>query len=171
MLSEVVGLLGSPGFNWSDPAPWIALEQEFGIEFPADFREVLDAYGSIEINRQLYLKHPAGHFAHNLGDAIRNDRELWREEGMSDFLPGQVGAGPGELMPVASAMTGETVFLRVPDGLSLAWRVVVQEFDSFSWDVYEMTFVEWFLAYLRGDDVTICSRNWAPDRPFFEALP
>ncbi|MFG2987554.1 hypothetical protein ACGFYQ_41320 [Streptomyces sp. NPDC048258] len=66
-LPEITALLGEPRFNWSDPAPWIELERELGIEFPADFREIVDAYGSIEINRQLYLTHPAGHLLHSLG--------------------------------------------------------------------------------------------------------
>jgi hypothetical protein len=169
-LSEIKALLGEPRFNWSDPAPWIGLERELGIEFPADFREIVDAYGSIEINGQLYLEHPAGHLLHSLGGAIREDLEFWREEDMAEFLPSPVGADPGELMPVASAMTGEWIFLRVPDEPSSPWRVVVQEFDSPAWTLYEMTFGEWLLAYLKGRDVTLCSRNFAPDRPFYTFL-
>ncbi|WP_225080921.1 SMI1/KNR4 family protein [Streptomyces sp. CoT10] len=170
-LPEIQARLREPRFNWSDPAPWTKLEQEFGIEFPADFREIVNAYGSIEINGQLYLKHPAGHLLHRLGDMIRGDLELWREEDMAEFLPSPAGANPGELMPVATATTGEAVFLRVPDEPSSPWRVVVQEFDSPAWTLYEMTFSEWLLDYLRGRDVTLCSRNFAPDRPFWEFLP
>jgi hypothetical protein len=169
-LSEIKALLGEPRFNWSDPAPWLELERELGIEFPADFREIVDAYGSIEINGQLYLEHPAGHLLHSLGGTIREDLEFWREEDMAEFLPSPVGADPGELMPVASAMTGEWVFLRIPDEPSSPWRVVVQEFDSPAWTLYEMTFGEWLLAYLKGRDVTLCSRNFAPDRPFYTVL-
>jgi hypothetical protein len=170
-LSEVQALLGEPRFNWSDPAPWIELERELGIEFPADFHEIVDAYGSIEINEQLYLKHPAGHLLHDLGTMIRRDLELWRDEDMVEFLPSPVGANPGELMPVATATTGEAVFLRVPDGPSSPWRVVVQEFDSPAWTLYEMTFSEWLLDYLKGRDVTLCARDRAPDGPFWEFLP
>lgn len=170
MLSEIHALLGEPRFNWSDGAPWIEMEREFGVEFPADFREIVNAYGSIQINGQLYLKHPAGHLLHSLGEMIRGDLELWREEDMAEFLPSPVGANPGELMPVATATTGEAVFLRVPDDPSSPWRVVVQEFDSPAWTLYEMTFGEWLLAYLRGEDVTVCSRNFAPDRPSYEPL-
>ncbi|MFE0626721.1 SMI1/KNR4 family protein [Streptomyces sp. NPDC058864] len=170
-LAEIEALLGEPRFNWSDPAPWTDLEQELGIEFPADFRETVDAYGSIEINGQLYLKHPAGHLLHSLGVKIRGDIEHWRDEDMAEFLPSPVGAGPGELIPVATATTGESVFLRVPDDPSSPWRVVVQEFDSPAWTLHVMTFGEWLLAYLRGEDVTVCSRNRAPDRPFYEFLP
>ncbi|WP_258308902.1 SMI1/KNR4 family protein [Streptomyces sp. NWU339] len=170
-LAEIQALLGEPRFNWSDPAPWIELEREFGIEFPADFREIVDAYGSIKVNGQLHLKHPAVHLLHDLGTMIREDLELWRGEDMAEFLPSPVGANPGELMPVATATTGEAIFLRVPDGPSSSWRVVVQEFDSPAWYLHEMTFSDWLLAYLRGEDVTLCSRNWAPDGPFWEFLP
>jgi hypothetical protein len=170
-LSEIQALLGEPRFNWSDPVPWIEMEQEFGIEFPADFREIVNAYGSIQINGQLYLEHPASHLLHSLRETIREDLEFWREEDMAEFLPSPVGANPGELMPVASATTGEWVFLRVPDEPSSPWRVLVQELDSPAHTLHEMTFSDWLLAYLRGEDVTVCSRNFAPDRPFWEFMP
>ncbi|MFE2546834.1 SMI1/KNR4 family protein [Actinacidiphila glaucinigra] len=170
-LAEIKVLLGEPRFNWADQAPWLELEQELGIEFPADFREIVDAYGSIEVNKQLYLKHPAGHLLHSLGREIREDLEFWREEDMTEFLPSRAGTDPGELIPVASATTGEHVFLRVPDEPSSPWRVVVQEFDSPAWHLHEMAFSEWLLAYLRGEDVTVCSGDRAPDGPFYEFLP
>ncbi|MEU9700566.1 SMI1/KNR4 family protein [Streptomyces sp. NPDC047981] len=170
-LAEVRALLGESRFNWSDPAPWIELERELGVEFPVDFHEVVDAYGSVLINNQLYLKHPARHLLHDLGTMIGRDLELWREEDMAEFLPSPVGANPGELMPVATATTGEAVFLRVPDDSSSSWRVVVQEFDSPAWTLYEMTFGEWLPAYLKGRDVTLCARDRAPDGPYYEPLP
>ncbi|MFE0648298.1 SMI1/KNR4 family protein [Streptomyces sp. NPDC059534] len=170
-LSEIRALLGESRFHWSDPAPWISLEQELGIEFPADFREIIDAYGSIVINGQLYLKHPAGHLLHDLGTMLRRDLDLWREEDMAEFLPGPAGSNPGDVLPVATATTGEAVFLRVPEEPAAPWRVVVQEMDSPSWTLYEMTFGEWLLAYLRGRDVTLCARDRAPDGPSYEFLP
>ncbi|MEU5658405.1 SMI1/KNR4 family protein [Streptomyces sp. NPDC047737] len=170
-LPEVQALLGEPRFNWPDPAPWTELQREFGVEFPADFREIVDAYGSIEINKQLYLKHPASHLLHDLGRFIRENLELWREEDMAEFLPSPVGSNPGELIPVATATTGEAVFLRVPETDSSPWRVVVQEFDSPAWTCHEMTFGQWLLAYLAGNDVTLCSRNFAPDGPYYDFLP
>ncbi|WP_329128115.1 SMI1/KNR4 family protein [Streptomyces sp. NBC_01465] len=170
-LPDIKALLGEPRFNWSDPAPWIELEEELGITFPADFREIVDAYGSVEINGQLYLNHPAGHLLHSLGESIRGDLELWRDEDMVEYLPSPAGAKPAELMPVASATTGEAVFLRVPDTPSSPWNVVVQEFDSPAWTHYEMTFSDWLLAYLKGRDVTLCSRDRAPDGPFYAFLP
>ncbi|MEU9860474.1 SMI1/KNR4 family protein [Streptomyces sp. NPDC047971] len=170
-LPEIAALLGEPRFTWSDPAPWIDLERELGTAFPADFRAIVDAYGSVMVNGQLYLVHPAEHLLHSLGENIRGDLELWRDEDMVEFLPSPVGGNPGELIPVASAVTGEAIFLRVPDAPSSPWRVVVQEFDSPAWTLYEMTFGEWLLAYLKGRDVTLCSRDRAPDGPFYEFLP
>ncbi|MFF5797512.1 SMI1/KNR4 family protein [Streptomyces albogriseolus] len=170
-LSDIRGLLGEPRFHWDDPAPWEDLERELGVAFPGDFREIVDAYGSVTINGQLYLQHPARHLLHSLSDDIKDDLELWREEDMAEFLPSPVGGGPGELIPVATAVTGEAVFLCVPEGPSSPWRVVVQEFDSPAWTLYEMTFGEWLLDYLKGRDVTLCVRGRAPDGPFWEFLP
>lgn len=162
-LPEIMALLGEPQFNWSDPGPWIGVEQDLGCEFPVDFREIVDAYGSVVINGNLHLRHPVG----SLQEKMREDLEFWREEDATEFLPGEVGFSPGQLMPVASGSATETVFLRVPDGLSASWRVVVQEFDSFSWALYEMTFSDWLLAYLRGEDMTVYSS--ATDHAFFES--
>ncbi|MER7047620.1 hypothetical protein [Streptomyces jumonjinensis] len=36
---------------------------------------------------------------------------------------------------------------------------------------YAMTFNAWMLAYLQGEETAIHSRNFAPDGPFFRALP
>ncbi|MFE2279332.1 hypothetical protein ACFXAE_19260 [Streptomyces sp. NPDC059454] len=71
---------------------------------------------------------------------------------------------------MATATTGEAVFLRVPDAPSSPWRVVVQEFDSPAWTLYGMTFSEWLPAYPEGQDVTVCSHDFAPDGPFHEPL-
>ncbi|MEV7145585.1 SMI1/KNR4 family protein [Streptomyces sp. NPDC093084] len=168
--AEIRSLLGEPGFNWTDPAPWDGMRREFGIEFPEDFREIVDAYGSVCVNDQLYVEHPAGHLLHNLAESVRGDLELFREDDMAEYLPGPAGAHPGELMPVASAVTGESVFLRVPEDSSVPWRVVVVELDSPAWTLHDMTFGEWLLAYLRGEDVTVRSRRFPPDRPFFQPM-
>lgn len=93
-LSEVRALLGEPKFNWSDPAPWTAREKEFGIEFPADFREIIDAYGSIEINGQLYLKHPAEHLLHDLGTMIRGTSSSGARRTWPSSCPTRQGRTP-----------------------------------------------------------------------------
>lgn len=170
-LAQIKDLLGEPRFNWSDPAPWSQLGQELGITFPADFREVVDAYGSILINGQLYLEHPAKESGRDLGQKIREEIEDWREN-EDDFedLPSRVGSGPGELLPFASAASGECVFFRVPVEPSMPWWIGVHEFDSPEYVAHDITFSDWLLAYLRGENVTVHSHNFAPGDPFFEPL-
>lgn len=173
-LAEIKALLGEPKWNWSDPAPWDALERELGVTFPADFREIIDAYGSVVINKQLSLFHP-GNFLANLGERIRDEivfwaefAEDWRDAEEGEYLPAAVGAGPGELLPIAHSTTGESVFLRVPAEPGGAWTIGIQEFDSPAYWAWDMSFGDWLLAYLQGEDVTVCSRNRAPDGPFYE---
>jgi hypothetical protein len=167
ILDDIRALLGQPGFHWSDPAPWARLEQEFGVSFPADFREVTDAYGPVLISGKLYLDHP-GHPIRNLGEEIRESISFWREEEPAQLLPGRAGSAPGELLPVATGTTAETVFLQIPVDQAAPWSVTVQELDSGEFVPYEMTFGTWLLAFLRGEDVMVGSSF--PDRPFYESL-
>ncbi|GAA2222463.1 hypothetical protein GCM10010232_03580 [Streptomyces amakusaensis] len=169
-LEEIKALLGEPRFHWSDPAPWIQLEQELGVSFPADFREITDAYGPVLISEKLYLDHP-GHRFRNLGESIKESLESWldmEEEVLAEFLPSKAGSHPGELLPIARGTTAEEILLRVPHEPSAPWAVVVQEMDSGEYELYEMTFSDWLLAYLKGEDVMAgCA---PPARLFYESL-
>jgi hypothetical protein len=166
-LEEIKALLGEPRFNWSDPTPWVLLEQELGVFFPADFRDITDAYGPVVINKKLYLDHP-GHPIRNLGEEIKESIEFWLEEDLSEFLPSRAGSRPGELLPIATGATAEHVFLQVPYRPSAPWAVGVQEMDSGEFVLYEMTFSDWLLAYLKGEDVMAGSS--APVHPSYEPM-
>ncbi|MEV6196283.1 SMI1/KNR4 family protein [Streptomyces sp. NPDC051920] len=126
-----------------------------------------DAYGPVLISGGLYLYHP-GHPTRNLGEEIKESMEFWLEEDSAEFLPGGAGSRPGELLPVATGTSAETIFLRVPYEPSAPWAVGVQEMDSGEFVLYEMAFGDWLLAYLRGEDVMAGAS--APERPFFEPL-
>ncbi|MFJ4768027.1 SMI1/KNR4 family protein [Streptomyces uncialis] len=166
-LEEITALLGEPRFLWSDPEPWNLLEQELGVTFPADFRAISDAYGPVLINDRLRLDHP-GHPSRNLGKSIKEEIEYWLEEEETEILPGKAGTRPGELLPIATGATAEYIFLRVPPGPSAPWAVGIQELDSFEFELYEMTFSDWLLAYLKGEDVMVGASATA--HPFYEAL-
>lgn len=167
-LDDIRALLGEPRFGWSDPGPWDRLEAELGIVFPQDFREFSDAYGPVRINNQVHTTHPG--VAHgNLGQLIRSDIEAWAHA-PEDMVTEPVGTAPGELFPWGSAASGETMFLRVPKGASEAWSVFVYESDEGEFLEYAMSFGDWMLAYLRGEDVGVCSRNFAPQGPFFQPI-
>ncbi|MFF7331784.1 SMI1/KNR4 family protein [Streptomyces sp. NPDC008150] len=166
-IEKIKALLGEPRFNWTDPTPWILLEQELGVSFPADFRELTDAYGPVLISEKLYLDHP-GHPTRNLGKEIKESIEFWLEEDLADFLPSKAGSGPGQLLPIATGATAEQVFLQVPYGPSALWAVGVQEMDSGEFLLYEMPFSEWLLGFLKGKDVMAGSS--APTHAFYEQL-
>ncbi|MCX4662065.1 SMI1/KNR4 family protein [Streptomyces uncialis] len=166
-LEEIKELLGEPRFLWSDPEPWNLLEQELGITFPADFRSITDAYGPVLISDRLYLDHP-GHPSRNLGRSIKEEIEFWVEDDVTKILPGKAGTRPGELLPIATGATAESVFLRVPPGPSAPWVVGIQEMDSFEFELYEMTFSDWLLAFLKGEDVLVGASP--PARLFYEPL-
>lgn len=161
-------LLGEPRFLWSDPAPWTELENELGVHFPADFREFSDAYGPVLINNQVDIGHPAVELG-NLGRAIRRTIEAW-STAPEDEVPYPVGSAPGELLPWGGSSSGEAIFFHVPETEHEEWAIGVYEHDEGTYHEYAMTFNEWMLSYLRGEDMTVWSRNFAPEGPFFAPI-
>lgn len=167
-LEDIRALLGDPRFGWFDPAPWHRLEAALGIVFPDDFREFCDAYGPVRINNQVHTTHPSVARG-NLGQLIRSDIEAWAHA-PEDMVTQPVGTAPGELFPWGSASSGETMYFRVPKDASEAWSVFVYESNEGEFLEYAMSFGDWMLAYLRGEDVGVCSRTFAPEGPFFQPL-
>lgn len=167
-IEEIRHLLGEPRFLWSDNTCWVRLEEELGVKFPSDFREFSDLYGPVRINRQVTIGHP-GVERGNLGIGIRSTIEAW-QDAPEDELPYPVGTGPGELLPWGSAASGETIFFRIPAGEGEEWSVGVYESDEGGYYEHAITFAEWMLSYLRGEDVTVSSRQFAPEDPFFEQI-
>ncbi|MGW1028834.1 SMI1/KNR4 family protein [Streptomyces sp. NPDC002577] len=167
-LEDIKALLGEPRNGTFDPEAWSRLENELGIEFPRDFREFCDAYGPVRINNQVVTKHP-GVARANLGQLIRSDIEAW-PHAPEEMVIHPVGTGPGELFPWGTSASGETMFFRVPKGASEPWSIFVYWSDEGEFAEYAMSFSDWMLAYLRGEDVGVCSRNFAPEGPFFQQL-
>ncbi|MFE1263362.1 SMI1/KNR4 family protein [Streptomyces albogriseolus] len=165
---ELKNLLGEPRFLWSDPTPWTELEDELGVRFPEDFRTFSDAYGPVLINNQVDIGHPAAALG-NLGRTIRRTIEAW-SGAPDDEVPYPVGSAPGELLPWGGASSGETIFFHVPEEGNQQWVIGVYEHDEGTYREYAMTFNEWMLSYLRGQDMTVCSRNFAPQGPFFTPI-
>jgi hypothetical protein len=122
----------------------------------------------VHINKQLTIGHP-GVLRGNLGVGIRDTIDAW-QYAPEDEVPHPVGTGPGELLPWGSAASGETVFFRVPASEGEEWTVGVYESDEGGYYEYAMPFAEWMLSYIRGEDMTVCSRQFAPDGPSFEPI-
>ncbi|MGW0885570.1 SMI1/KNR4 family protein [Streptomyces sp. NPDC002671] len=165
-LEELQNLLGEPRFLWSDPTPWNDLEQNLGVPLPRELREFSDAYGAILINNQLDIGHP-GVTNGNLGVTIQRTIEAW-SRAPEDEVPYAVGTEPGSLLPWAGTSSGETLFFRIPEDVSSVWPIGVYESNEGGYLEYTLSFNEWMLAYLRGEDVTVCSKSFAPDGPFYE---
>ncbi|WP_351234423.1 SMI1/KNR4 family protein [Streptomyces sp. NPDC002133] len=165
---ELLDLLGEPRFHWSDPTAWIELEESTGARFPDDFRRFCDAYGPILINNQVNIGHPGVEFA-NLGVKVRKAIAAWSEIAEEEF-PSRVGTAPGELLPWGGAASGESMFFRVPHPGSDDWAVGVYESDEGTYHEFAMTFTDWMVSYLRGEDVIVRSANFAPEGPFYKQL-
>jgi hypothetical protein len=158
-------LLGEPRFRWTDPRPWEDLEERIGCRFPEDFKRFSNEYGPVLINNQVDIGHPGVEFA-NLGTHVMETVEAWQDAPEGE-VPYPVGVAPGELLPWGGSSSGESMFFRVPSVDSSEWTVGVYEHDEGTYHDYAMTFNEWMLAYLKGEDVTVCSRNFAPEGPFY----
>jgi hypothetical protein len=167
-LEDIKALLGEPGPGMAHPESWSRLEDELGVEFPRDFREFCDAYGPLQINQQVYTAHPGAAKA-NLGRLIRSDLEAW-SHAPADVVSRATGTGPGEAFPWGTAASGQTMFFRVPEKATEPWSVLVYSSDDWEFDEFAMSFSEWMVAYLRGEEVGVCSRCFAPDAPFFQPI-
>jgi len=62
------------------------------------------------------------------------------------------------------------MFFRVPKDASETWSIFVYWSDEGEFAEYAMPFGDWMLAYLRGEDVGVCSRNFATEGPFFRPI-
>lgn len=60
-LSAVLAMLGPAENRYADPSAWGRAQEELGVDLPADFKTLVDAYAPIEING--HLSPPPGHRA------------------------------------------------------------------------------------------------------------
>ncbi|MDX3379769.1 SMI1/KNR4 family protein [Streptomyces sp. ME02-6991-2A] len=159
-LSAVMAMLGPAPNRHVDPAAWDRLHAELGIRLPADYQVLVDAYAPVQLNRHLYLHHPATE-RWNLGQQIRGTVRAWSEVEWDGLDPDEdprllfgleeLSFGtPQGLWPIASTDRGETVFL-VAAGTAAPWLLV--EDGEERWARYDMGFAEWLHRYLVGEDM------------------
>ncbi|MFD8050166.1 SMI1/KNR4 family protein [Streptomyces chartreusis] len=160
-LAAAMEMLGPAQNRYADPTAWERLHAELGIQLPADYRVLVDAFAPIQINGHLYLSHPATE-RWNLGRTIRSKIESWSEVPWDDldldadedprrlFGLDEMSFGTRNgLWPIASTDRGETIFLLgAPD----APRLLVN-YDE-TWAEHRMIFAEWLYRYLIGEDMS-----------------
>lgn len=157
-LAAVMAMVGPAQNRYADPAAWERLHAELGIELPADYRAVVDAYAPAQLNGHLYLHHPATEHW-NLGRQIRDTVRAWAEVDWDGLDPDEdprllfgleglrFGTRDG-LWPIASTDRGETVFL-VAANTAAPWLLV--EDGEGGWARHDMGFAEWLCRYPLGE--------------------
>jgi len=154
-LGAVFALLGEPRAAGADRAAWERLEETLGVTLPEDYRAVVDAYAPAQLNRQLYLLHPADDLALWMEQTLRAFRNTSWDDGV--VCPGFEETGPRfggrtGLVPLATSDRGDHVFAvrdDVPDG----WRILTCDGDEQDFYEYRMGFAEWLHGYLTGGDM------------------
>lgn len=161
-LGRVLGMLGEPSWRYRDPGAWHELEGELGVRFPADYKEIVDAYAPVHLNGHLYLSHPATE-RWNLGERIRRTSEAWSQvewdegepEGdprVSLGVPELVFGTPEGLIPICGTDRGEEVFY-APLGARRNGSLFVENGEGEFFE-YGFSFAEWLYRWLVGEEVT-----------------
>lgn len=157
-LTAAMAMLGPAENLYADPSAWDRLQEELGVELPADYKAVVDAFAPIKINEHLYLKHPATE-RWNLAKEIQDTAQAWSDVSWDDIDPDDdprlqlglteltFGTDPG-LWPITSTDRGETVFLVT--GPDTPWLLVARDQE---WYRYDISFAEWLYRYLIGEDM------------------
>ncbi|WP_392972658.1 SMI1/KNR4 family protein [Streptomyces sp. LN245] len=83
-LAAVTAMLGPARNRYADPSAWDRLHAELGIQLPADYRFLVDAFAPAQINGHLYLHHPATE-RWNLGRQIQGQIRAWSEVPWDDL--------------------------------------------------------------------------------------
>ncbi|WP_329270263.1 SMI1/KNR4 family protein [Streptomyces sp. NBC_01451] len=152
----VIAMMGSPENLHAADSAWRALESELGVQFPVDYRLLVDGYGPIQVNGHLYLSHPATE-RWNLGRWISSTIAAFERSDLSGaecpgFENGPIFGGPDGLIPLASTDRGEYVFGAIRRGDS-KWRILACDGDEQDFYEYRMGFSEWLYGYLSGGDM------------------
>ncbi|CAL2068831.1 MULTISPECIES: SMI1/KNR4 family protein [Streptomyces] len=85
-LAATMTMLGPAQKRYADPAAWDRLHAELGIRLPTDYRTLVDAYASAQLNGRLYLRHP-GTERRNLSQHIRDKVRAWSDVRWGDLDP------------------------------------------------------------------------------------
>ncbi|PHQ53563.1 hypothetical protein BLA24_00495 [Streptomyces cinnamoneus] len=153
-------MLGEATGHGANPGAWESIENSLGFGLPADYKQVLEAYGPVKLNGHLYVNHPAT-VRWNLGKWIRETVVAWGEVPWDDDIDGdprpalgisemKFGTSDG-LTPIAGTDRGELIFLaRGASGQE--WRIFVGDGDGEFFE-YSICFSEWLYRYLVGEDM------------------
>jgi hypothetical protein len=145
------------------PVPWERSIPEIGFQFPSDYREFIDMYGSISIRDELHIWTPsllpgvpgAGPgfpgFVQQTTEGVGQHLALAYEQGDLRECPFPIFPSPGGLLGWAHNSNVDHCFwLTVgddPDG----WPIAIWYRQLAKWDRFDGGMVEFLFAVLSGD--------------------
>ncbi|MFD7732213.1 hypothetical protein ACFV6F_17715 [Kitasatospora phosalacinea] len=185
--ARLEGLLGDPG-RVPSRIPWEESAERIGLEFPADYRRLVDVYGSIRFGGDLSIWVPSGRtaypgypngfegFVHDTA-AVAEELELAYEDD-PDEIPYLVCPSTGGLLAWGGTGNGERCFWLVTDlACPDEWPVVIWFQEIGQWDRFEGGIAEFLLALIDGEYAMAgellaapAALPWTPclDRPWAE---
>lgn len=154
--------------------PWERSREVCGVDFPADYREFVDALGNGEVRGYLGVSAPWPFRGTPQGEAgFRNfvaatSKEMgptFREMARPDACPYPFWPETGGLLMWGATYQGDHFFWLTSDPDPMEWPVVVWFRGSLEWRRYNMRFVAFLLHALSGDDEDMRELLDWPDAP------
>lgn len=173
---SLAAILGDTRNVFPESDAWSRLERELGIQFPVDYKCIVDAYAPVQLNYHLYLDHPANQFR-PLGGWITRVIESLGSVSWSDdmkcpgFESGPSFGGKSGMIPITSTDRGEYAFL-APGRDDGCGRILTWGRDAPAFYEHDMSFSEWLYRYLAGEAMFVPGTTaWYPGPLFMESLP
>lgn len=189
-VERLVSILGEPTAARA-PVPWVQAPAEIGLQFPTDYREFIDLYGSIKINDELYIWSPSirpnepgwpGGFpgfiyntTHGIGDYLAGVYE----EGDLRECPYPVFPMPGGLLAWANNPNVDHCFWLTGGSDPDKWPIAIWYRQLAKWDRFDGGMAEFLLAvvtgeYLMADEIAPISPGvprWTPQGDWSDWAP
>lgn len=149
-LQELAALTGMQA-NTGEPVDWQAVRKELGFLPPADYRELVDRYGSGMFGFYFHVHGPDDHL-YQLEDDIWQDYFHDEWELQPEQAPQRPGARHADIVHWGG--TGDAhilIWLVEPDRPSHEWLIGMQGHDGPECEYFEMTTVEFLLAFVKGE--------------------
>lgn len=155
---------------------WPYMQQLIGIEFPGDFKQLVDRYGPGVFSDELYLECPP---SASDSEAVQTQHRAVvtdRLEGLRLSLTGTklaeavaVWPEPGGLFPWGSDLNGSYLLWETSEPDPQLWPTVVMPREVYEIERFEMTCSEWLLRWVQGElDCSIIPS--IPGTPYFLTL-
>ncbi|MFE2064058.1 SMI1/KNR4 family protein [Streptomyces sp. NPDC059467] len=150
---ELTGLLPPrPGSGLA--VDWAAVEEAWGLEFPSDYKHVIDHYGDVLLGDYLQVIAPTtvtpdtcdepGAPRGGMGFITADTRDTW-----ADTEPAEIDAEPEELVTWGAASSAD-LFCWLTRGEPDEWSVVVFSHGDDAWTRLDLGMAEFLVHVLNG---------------------